>query len=77
MLLAHPEIAVSLDRGRLRAGRGDAWARFVARKTLLALHQVTPRELKVLSQLNVLGKVSAPRDYLFVLEAMRQAVEAH
>ena len=37
---------------------------------------VKPRELKVLSQVNLLGKITAPRHFLFILNAIRQAVEA-
>lgn len=79
LLLAHPEAGALLGRRRPAADHGEgnhAWSRFVADKLLLTLHQVKPRELKVLSQVNLLGKVSAPRDYLFILNAMRQALEA-
>jgi hypothetical protein len=41
----------------------------------LARHQVKPRELKVLSQVNLLGTITAPRQFVFILNAIRQAVE--
>lgn len=78
LLLAHPEAGALLGRRRPSVDRGEkfhAWRRFVGDKALLALHQVKPRELKVLSQVNLLGRVSAPRDYLFILRAIRQALE--
>ena len=36
---------------------------------------MSPRELKVLSQVNLLGKIAAPRHFLFILNSIRQAVE--
>jgi transcriptional regulator with XRE-family HTH domain len=55
--------------------RNQAWASFVSNKGLLTRYQVTPQELKVLSQVNLLGKVSEPRHFLFILNAIRQAVD--
>ena len=41
----------------------------------LARNQVTPNELKVLSHITLLGSVFEPRDYLFILNSIRQAVK--
>jgi transcriptional regulator with XRE-family HTH domain len=78
-LLAHPEASTLL------AGRRDStapsrnpdqvWRDFAGNKAMLARHNVKPRELKVLSQVNLLGKIGAPRQFLFILNAIRQAVE--
>ena len=38
-------------------------------------NQVTKGEMRVLSQVNALGKISSPRHYLFILNAIRQAVD--
>jgi transcriptional regulator with XRE-family HTH domain len=77
-LLAHPE-ASSLLGARREASeprmRDQAWRDFSGNKALLARHNVKPRELRVLSQVNMLGKISAPRNFLFILNAIRQAVE--
>jgi transcriptional regulator with XRE-family HTH domain len=78
-LLAHPEAGVLLDGRREpapRQSRDQVWRDFAGNKALLARHQVRPRELKVLSQVNLLGKITAPRHFLFILNAIRQAVEA-
>ena len=78
-LLAHPEAGVLLDGRREPAphqSRDQVWRDFAGNKALLARHQVRPRELKVLSQVNLLGKITAPRHFLFILNASRQAVEA-
>jgi transcriptional regulator with XRE-family HTH domain len=78
-LLAHPEASTLLT------GRRDVvvpsrnpeqvWRDFAGNKAMLARHNVKPRELKVLSQVNLLGKIGSPRQFLFILNAIRQAVE--
>jgi len=78
-VLAHPEASSLIGGQRGPAVRHDpdqVWRDFTANKALLAQHQVKPRELKVLSQVNLLGKITAPRHFLFILNAIRQAVEA-
>lgn len=77
-LLAHPE-ASSLIGVHRESARGEgarkAWRDFAGNKALIARHNINPRELKVLSQVNLLGKVTAPRSFLFILNAIREAVE--
>ena len=78
-LLAHPEASSLLTGRRDPAARRDpdqVWRDFTGNKALLARHSVKARELKVLSQVNLLGKITAPRHFLFILTAIRQAVEA-
>jgi transcriptional regulator with XRE-family HTH domain len=77
-LLAHPEakaLLSSRDGAPQRSSRDQAWRTFAADKHLLRRHQITRRELKVLSQVNMLGRISSPRHFLFILNAIRQAVE--
>ena len=76
-LLAHPEARALISAQRAPAARAnrDVWRDFAQDKALLARHQVSPRELKVLSQVNLLGKIAAPRHFLFILNSIRQAVE--
>jgi transcriptional regulator with XRE-family HTH domain len=77
-LLAHPEARSLITSNRPpaeRKDRAEIWRDFARDKVLLARHQVKPRELRVLSQVNLLGRVSAPRHYLFILNAIRQAVD--
>ena len=77
-LLAHPEAGELIGAHREPAKREDrrqAWRSFVANKALLARHAVKPRELQVLSHINLLGEVAAPRHFLFILNSIRQAVE--
>jgi transcriptional regulator with XRE-family HTH domain len=78
-LLAHPEASSLLsDRREAAAPERNpeqVWRDFMGNKAMLARHQVKPNELKVLSQVNLLGKVTAPRQFFFILNAIRQAVE--
>lgn len=77
-VLAHPEASSIVGTPRSaapRQGPDQAWEEFAGNKALLARHQVKPRELKVLSQVNLLGKISGPRQFMFILNAIRQAVE--
>ncbi len=77
-LLAHPEArALVTERAEApRAQRPDhAWRKFVSDRALLARNKVTPRELRVLSKVNLLGRVSGPRQFLFILNSIRQAVD--
>ena len=78
-LLAHPEAGPLLNDRREPASAArnpdQVWRDFTGNKAMLARHQIKPNELKVLSQVNLLGKVAAPRQFLFILNAIRQAVD--
>ena len=77
-VLAHPEASSLVGTPCKPAAREDhdqAWQEFAGNKGLLARHQIKPNELKVLAQVNLLGKIRAPRQFIFILNAIRQAVE--
>jgi transcriptional regulator with XRE-family HTH domain len=77
-LLAHPEAQwIVGDRREASPAkrREDAWRRFAGDRGTLARHKVTARELKVLKTVNMLGRVSSPGQFLFILNSIRQAVE--
>ena len=78
-LLAHPEarelIGAQPKAARQNHDRKRAWRSFAANKAMLARHAVQPRELQVLSRINLLGEVAAPSHFLFILNSIRQAVE--
>ncbi len=77
-LLSHPEakdlIKDSTGRSSKR-GQPNAWQELLADKPVLIRNNVTPKELKVLSHIALLGTVLKPRDYLFILNCIRQAVK--
>jgi len=72
--LAHPQVR-EFVRPHARPQEASAWEEFRRNKRLQARYRVTPQELKVLEQISRLGPVGSPRDYLFVLQAIRLALE--
>jgi transcriptional regulator with XRE-family HTH domain len=77
-LLAHPEAQwIVGDRREASPAkrREDAWRKFAGDRGTLARHKVTARELKVLKTVNMLGRVSSPGQFVFILNSIRQAVE--
>jgi transcriptional regulator with XRE-family HTH domain len=77
-VLAHPEARSLISTRRATAvpyGTDDVWHDFANDKELLVQHQVKPQELRILAQVNLLGKVTSPRQFLFILNSIRQAVE--
>ena len=76
-LLSHPEAKDLIKSGSRKQSASDkrnAWRELLADKAALARNHVTPRELRVLSHISLLG-VLTPRDYLFILNAIRQATK--
>jgi transcriptional regulator with XRE-family HTH domain len=76
-LLAHPEARELIaPRDGIPARRPEnAWRNFLKDRSLIARHQIKPSELRVLKQVNLLGRVTSPRHFLFILNSIRQAVE--
>jgi transcriptional regulator with XRE-family HTH domain len=75
LFLIHPD-AKHLTQERsaeTKNGKPDGWRRFASNSALLRRHRVTPGELKVLKQVDGLGPVSDPRNFLFVLNSIRMA----
>jgi len=75
--LAFPEAApIIKTRARARNGQvSDPWSRFARDGPLLKVHRVTKPELRLLRQVSLLGTVAAPRDFLFILSTIRQALQ--
>ena len=78
------EQAVRIDRGPAQPGKsraivnprpsklGSAWERFARNERLHRLHNVTPKELRTLSGLAMMGEIRSSRDVLFVLNLLRE-----
>jgi transcriptional regulator with XRE-family HTH domain len=58
-----------------RPSKPNGWRQFSSNRALLLRHRVTPAELRVLRQVNSLGPVSNPRNFLFILNSIRIAAE--
>jgi transcriptional regulator with XRE-family HTH domain len=76
LLLTYPEARHLITIApKPAAGSADAaWKEFAGDRAMLTRHSITPAELKILREVSLLGKVAAPRNLLFVLNAIRQAV---
>jgi transcriptional regulator with XRE-family HTH domain len=53
--------------------KGKVWNTFALNHTLLDRHNVKPQELKTLSQVSLMGKVTDTEALLFILDAIRKA----
>ena len=75
LFMIHPD-ARELTEERGQDGNSkkpDGWRQFSTNQALLRRYRVTPSELKLLKQVNDLGAVSNPRNFLFVLNSIRMA----
>jgi transcriptional regulator with XRE-family HTH domain len=74
---AHPELEEILSTKPKPAGsQTDTWKRFTTEAALLKRHHVTDEELRVLKEVNRMAKIKNPRNLLFVLNSIRQAIAA-
>jgi transcriptional regulator with XRE-family HTH domain len=74
LMLAYPETRDMVDGGQRSAKRPSAWKEFSENRALLRQYRVSREELSTLKRVNLMGRVGSPRDFLFVLMAIRQAL---
>jgi transcriptional regulator with XRE-family HTH domain len=76
LLMTYPEARYLIAPApKPSPGKPDAaWREFAGDQAMLTQHSVTAAELKILREVSLLGRVAAPRNLLFVLNAIRQAV---
>jgi len=72
--MAHPQVR-SFIRTDAPDPNESAWERFRADKRLHTRQGITKQELKALQSVSALGQVRCTRDYLFILQAIRQALQ--
>jgi transcriptional regulator with XRE-family HTH domain len=78
ILLSHPEARIFLGPRAIKEKRplkDQAWRDFKRNRSLLARNRVTKKEMRILSQVALLGRIASPRSFLFILNSIRQAVE--
>jgi len=78
ILLSHPEARSFLSAERRSEAAqpiDQAWREFKRNKSMLTRYHVSRKELQVLSQVALLGRVTTPRSFLFILNSIRQAVD--
>jgi len=76
-LLAHPEAKELIGRsdGMQEKREGNVWRNFLKDRAMINRHNIKPSEIRILKQVNMLGRVSSPRQFLFILNSIRQAVD--
>lgn len=76
-LLAHPEARDLISHHRADHARRteNVWRKFLNDRSVIARYHIKPGEMRVLKQVNMLGRVSSPRQFLFILNSIRQAVD--
>jgi len=54
----------------------SAWDEFRRDQQLQQLHQINPRELEMLSQVAMMGEIRSSRDFIYILNTIRQSLVA-
>jgi hypothetical protein len=52
----------------------SAWDAFVRDENLRKIHDITEQEMAALSEVATMGDVRSPRDFVFILNPIRQAL---
>jgi len=52
----------------------SSWESFRKDKRLQQIHNITPDEMELLSRIALLGDARSERDFIYVLNAVRQAL---
>jgi transcriptional regulator with XRE-family HTH domain len=73
--LANPQVRKFINTHATHPERQSAWEEFRGDKRLHSRLGITPAELKVLQHASALGPAHCSRDYLFILQAIRQALQ--
>jgi transcriptional regulator with XRE-family HTH domain len=72
-LLANPKVG-SLISEQHQSGGASAWDAFVKDEALRKIHNISDQEMKALSVVAMMGDVRDPRDFVFILNNIRQAL---
>ena len=72
-LLANPGTRALLSQ-QPRSEETSAWESFAKDENLRTVHNVTGEEMQTLSQVAMMGEVRSSRDFLFILNTIRQAL---
>ena len=72
-LLANPT-AKTLVSPPVDSNTPSAWAAFSEDENMRKIHSITDREMETLSQVALMGDVRSSRDFVFILNTIRQAL---
>jgi transcriptional regulator with XRE-family HTH domain len=73
--IANPNAKAMLTP-KSEASEVSAWDEFRADQQLHQLHQINRRELDMLSQVAMMGEVRSSRDFIYILNTIRQSLVA-
>lgn len=71
--LANPQAKELLDPPD-KKGAQSAWDEFRGDEALIRFHGITNKEMNMLSQVALLGQVRSSRDFIYILNTVRQAL---
>jgi transcriptional regulator with XRE-family HTH domain len=71
--LANPETKRLISRS-LESNGASVWEAFCKNETFRKIHNISDQEMQALSGVSRLGEVRDPRDFLFILNTIRQAL---
>jgi len=71
--LANPGTRVLVSQEPSSTGP-SAWQAFASDQNLRKLQNITEQEMETLSRVAMMGDVRSPRDFIFILNAIRQAL---
>ena len=71
--LANPGTKALISREQ-ETNEASAWDGFVNDESLRKLHDITDQEMQTLAQIALLGEARSSRDFLFILNTIRQAL---
>ncbi len=72
-LLANPNVG-SLVYEQPESEGSSAWDAFLKDENLRSINNITDQEMDMLSRVAMMGQVRSPRDLIFILSAIRQAL---
>lgn len=72
-LLANPQAEAIIAQAPVAPG-DSSWDQFSRDKRLHRLYNISAEEMDLLSRVEMLGRVRSPRDFLFILNTVRQAL---
>jgi transcriptional regulator with XRE-family HTH domain len=70
--LANPGTKALMSQEQKNSG-ASAWDGFVKDENLRKVHDITDQEMQTLSQVALMGEARSSRDFLFILNTIRQA----
>ena len=70
---ANPGTQAYLDPPPANPGE-SAWEQFSKDENLHRLNDITPEEMEMLSRAAMMGQASSPKDFIFILNMVRQAM---